>query len=363
MTSANSQKKSNTSVADADNCYLPDFGTANAVFMLVLISQLVALVLSLARDPLTENYFTDLARISMLMLWMTLTAACLLTLARPVLARQSTVLASSYSLGLVLVGTALVSEAIYWLGNYYETTRLLAASPLFPQNHWEFLYRNLFIGMLVGVAVLRYFYVMHQWRCNVEKEAESRITALQARIRPHFLFNSMNTIASLTRTDPDAAEQAVEDLADLFRASLSNPGESISLEQELEVARVYQRMEEQRLGDRLEVDWQLAEVPLQTRVPGLTIQPLLENAIYHGIEPLAEGGVITITGTANEDRVTIAVSNPLAPAEQRRESQGHRLALDNIRQRLELAYGERARMEIQQLADSFSVEIDFPLAA
>ncbi|MGI9308005.1 MAG: sensor histidine kinase [Gammaproteobacteria bacterium] len=365
MANAISLQGSNASANnnDADNCYLPDFGAAKAVFALVLISQLVAVVLSLASDPLAENYFVELARISVLTLWMTLTAACLLTLARPVLARQSTVLASSYSLGLVLVSTALVSEAIYWLGNYYETTRLLAASPLFPQNHWEFLYRNLFIGMLLGVAVLRYFYVLHQWRCNVEREAESRITALQARIRPHFLFNSMNTIASLTRTDPVAAEQAVEDLADLFRASLSNPGESTSLEQELEVARVYQRMEEQRLGDRLAVDWQLDDVPLNTPVPGLTIQPLLENAIYHGIEPLTDGGVITITGSASKDKLTIEVSNPLAPEDQRPESRGHQIALENIRQRLELAYGERARMQIRQLADRFSVEIDFPLAA
>ena len=127
--------------------------------------------------------------------------------------------------------------------------------------------------------MLRYFYVTHQWRSNLESVAESRFAALQARIRPHFLFNSMNTIASLTRSDPAAAERAIEDLADLFRASLGNSNEPISLEQELEVTRVYQRMEEQRLGDRLKVDWQLDNVPMQTRVPGLTIQPLLENAI------------------------------------------------------------------------------------
>ena len=99
----------------------------------------------------------------------------------------------------------------------------------FPVNHWEFLARNLAIGALVSMAVLRYFYVTHQWVTNMQREAQSRVTALQARIRPHFLFNSMNTIAALTRTNPGAAEQAVEDLADLFRASLSNPGESITL--------------------------------------------------------------------------------------------------------------------------------------
>jgi two-component system sensor histidine kinase AlgZ len=172
----------------------------------------------------------------------------------------------------------------------------------------------------------------------------------------------MNTIASLTRSDPIAAERAIEDLADLFRASLGNSDEPISLEQELEVVRVYQRMEEQRLGDRLTVDWQLDDMPMQTPVPGLTIQPLLENAIYHGIEPLASGGVITITGKAHDGVVTISVSNPLAPENQRCKSNGHQLALDNIRQRLALTYGDRARLDVEELANQFRVLIEFPQA-
>ena len=212
------------------------------------------------------------------------------------------------------------------------------------------------------MIVLRYFYVIDQWRRNVRLEAESRYTALQARIRPHFLFNSMNTIAALTRRDPAAAEQAIEDLADLFRASLGKPGEPISMEQELEIARVYQRMEEQRLGDRLKVDWNMHDVPMDSRVPGLTIQPLLENAIYHGIEPLADGGLIRVEGAADDGMITISISNPLAPAHQRPAGHGHRLALDNIRQRLELVYGERARLEVESLADQFRVLIGFPAA-
>jgi two-component system sensor histidine kinase AlgZ len=258
---------------------------------------------------------------------------------------------------------ALLSEAVYWLGQNFPRVGNSMENWLFPADRWEFLSRNLAIGAMVSAAALRYFYVTHQWRTNTQREAQSRITALQARIRPHFLFNSMNTIAALTRIDPAAAEQAVEDLADLFRASLSNPGASISLEEELEIARVYQRMEEQRLGERLAVDWQLGDVPLATRVPGLTIQPLLENAIYHGIEPLAEGGTVTISGETGADMVTITVSNPLAPANKRRASQGHQIALDNIRQRLELAYGERARLEVEQADDHFSVQVGFPVAA
>jgi two-component system sensor histidine kinase AlgZ len=254
-------------------------------------------------------------------------------------------------------------EDLNHIGQNYMGVDAIMDTWLFPQNRWEFLSRNLAIGGLVCAAVLRYFYVTHQWRSNMEKEAQSRIIALQARIRPHFLFNSMNTIAALTRVDPAAAERAVEDLADLFRASLSNPGESITLEQELEIARVYQRMEEQRLGERLSVDWQIDGIPMDTRVPGLTIQPLLENAIYHGIEPLVEGGVVTIEGESLDEMVTITVTNPLSTDHSRRAGQGHKIALDNIRQRLELAYGNKARLEVDQAADSFRVLVGFPVAA
>jgi two-component system sensor histidine kinase AlgZ len=352
-----------TQSSGTDNCYLPDFSTANAVIVLILISQLVAVVLSLASDTSANGYFLELAKISMLMLWMILTSACVLALVRPVMIHRGVIAATCFSLGLVLANIALLSEAVYWVGQYFITSLSVSFSVLFPQVRWEFLLRNLLIGILVSAAVLRYFYVMYQWRTNMEKEVQSRIAALQARIRPHFLFNSMNTIAALTRTDPVAAEQAVEDLADLFRASLGNPGEAISLEQELEIARVYQRMEEQRLGSRLSVDWQLNGISLQTQVPGLTIQPLLENAIYHGIEPLEAGGVVTVVGKEQDDMVTITVSNPLSTDKQQRARHGHQIALDNILQRLELAYGNKARLEIEQTVDQFQVMVGFPLSS
>jgi two-component system sensor histidine kinase AlgZ len=266
-------------------------------------------------------------------------------------------------IAIVLCNTALTSEAVYWFGRVYGDPLLTGPASIFPADRAVALLRNLLIAMVVTAAALRYFYVTRQWQHNVEAAAESRISALEARIRPHFLFNSMNTIAALTRSDPAAAERAIEDLADLFRASLGKPGEPVSLEQELDVARVYQRMEQQRLGARLAVDWQVDNLPMHARLPGLTIQPLLENAIYHGIEPLADGGVITVVGTTAGEMLTISVSNPLAPAAQRRKTGGHKLALDNIRQRMQLAYGDRGFFEVEQLDDTFRVRVGFPLAA
>lgn len=347
----------------AEQSYLPDFGASANVVVLLVIAQFVALLLSLVRDYPDGGFLQGLGEISLLILWLAVSSAWLLAAARPYLSSGSALRASILVLAIVLANTAISSQAIYWFGHTYGDPQLSGPASMFPQDRELFLSRNMAIAMVVTVAVLRYFYVTHQWRSNLESVAESRFMALQARIRPHFLFNSMNTIASLTRSDPAAAESAIEDLADLFRASLGNSDEPISLEQEFEVTRVYQRMEQQRLGDRLQVDWQLNDVPMQTRVPGLTIQPLLENAIYHGIEPLASGGVVTITGGAQNGMVTVSVSNPLAPESQRRKSNGHHLALDNIRQRLQLAYGDRARLDVEELANQFSVRIGFPQVA
>jgi two-component system sensor histidine kinase AlgZ len=197
----------------------------------------------------------------------------------------------------------------------------------------------------------------------VHAEARSRIQALQARIRPHFLFNSMNTIAALTRSDPARAEEAVEDLADLFRATLRDSHSPLRLKEELELTRIYQRIEALRLGDRLKVTWDVAELPMRALVPGLTVQPLLENAIYHGIEPLPNGGTVTVAGRVVNGEIEIVVTNPVSPERPATsERPGNRLALDNIRQRLALAYGARGSIDVEQPPHEYRVTIRFPFA-
>jgi len=349
--------------ASPRHSYLPDFTASPNVLVLLVIAQTFAFMLSLMRDYSAGGYLQNLGQVSLLTLWLAVSSAWLLALARPLFAGFSVALSSALALAIVLANTALTSEVVYWFGQTYGDQHLTGPASIFPAQRGVSLLRNLLIALVVTAAALRYFYVARQWQQNVEAAAESRIRALEARIRPHFLFNSMNTIAALTRSDPKAAERAIEDLADLFRASLGKPGEPVSLEQELDVARVYERMEQQRLGDRLKVDWQIDNLPLDMRVPGLTIQPLLENAIYHGIEPLDRGGVVTVLGAMTDGMLTISVTNPVAPAGQYRKHEGHQLALNNIRQRMELAYGDRGIFEIEQLADTFRVRIGFPLPA
>ena len=347
-----------TDTGGSDALYLPDFCTSRATLATVLIVELTALLLTLARQSATIDFMTDLARTSMFLLWIGLAGAAVLCALRPRLARMTVAAGSAAVLALIATVIAAVSLCAYLFGR----TPLVVESGgagLFPARPGIFLLRNVGIGLIVTALALRYFYVAHEWRRSVELRAAARVHALQARIRPHFLFNSMNTIAALTRSNPPRAEAAVQDLADLFRATLADKGDTITLAEELEVARTYQRMEQLRLGARLQVEWRTDSLPTNALVPGLMIQPLLENAIYHGIEPRLEGGTVTITGEVSGDLITIVVRNPLDPMPGQRE--GNRLALANIRERLSLLYGERALMKSGRFDAEYIVTLRFPL--
>jgi two-component system sensor histidine kinase AlgZ len=337
-----------------DSFFIPDFCAARMVLAVVLIAELVALTLALARAD--TPFLTELARLSMFLQWLGLTNAALLCYSRRWLARLTVAQSSAAVFALILLNTVLISELALWLGTAFG-----AVGTELPATHWPFLLRNAGIAVIVAALLLRYFFVTHQWQKHVRAEAHSRIQALQARIRPHFLFNSMNTIAALTRSDPKRAEEAVEDLADLFRATLRDSHSPLRLKEELELTRIYQRIEALRLGDRLAVTWDVGALPMRAFVPGLTVQPLLENAIYHGIEPLEHGGTVTITGRVVGGEVELTVSNPVAqnPAAGEPRS-GNRLALDNIRQRLELAHGGRGSLTVEQQPDRYQVTLRFP---
>lgn len=339
-----------------DRFYLPDLCAPGAVLGVVLIAELAAIALTLARQSAWTLFFTDLAKTSLLMLWLSLTAAAVLCMLRKRLARFPLATATLLTAFAVLAVVLLISEAVYWLGRWSGTA---GDTGWFPADHGFFVSRNLVLGGVLTGVMLRYFYVTHEWRRNVEQHAASRIHALQARIRPHFLFNSMNTIAELTRRDPAAAESAVEDLSDLFRASLSDAKAMVRLDEELDITRVYERMERQRLGNRLHVAWSVDSLPGDARIPSLILQPLLENAIYHGVEQLPEPGGIEIEGLRKGEMLYLSVRNPL-PVNATRKEPGNRIAVDNIRERLILAFGPRARLSTAIDATHYQVSLAFP---
>ena len=182
--------------------------------------------------------------------------------------------------------------------------------------------------------------------------------ALQARIRPHFLFNSLNTIASLVPDDPANAERAIEDLADIFRGSMRRADSLISLSDELDLAWKYLQMEQRRLGGRLSIDWQVSELPEGASILPLTLQPLLENAVAHGIQPRVEAGKLRIYGRSEKDNIVITISNPVGP--DGHISAGHGMALENIRERLELAFGPSASLITHQDSEQFFAVLSLP---
>jgi len=189
-------------------------------------------------------------------------------------------------------------------------------------------------------------------------QSEARLAALNARIRPHFLFNSLNAVLSLIRARPQQAEAALESLSDLFRAAMRDPGELVSLADEIALGRQYLELEALRLGERLVVDWQIGAVPMDLPIPPLMLQPLLENAVYHGIEPAPEGGTVRINIAVRGDELLIAIANPTGG--QAQHANGNHIALANIRERLGLYYDLEARTDIVTGDHSYEVRIVLP---
>jgi two-component system sensor histidine kinase AlgZ len=332
--------------------FLPDFCAAGTILVILLVAELVAIVLTLASYQ-PGTFLTELSKMSMYLLWLALPGAALMCRIRPWAEKQGNTQAFVISFVLLVVMCLAMAEITYRLTVRFGEAVIIDAS------HADFLLRTFTIGTIVIALAMRYLYISSEWRRSIVLEAQARISALQALIRPHFLFNSMNTIASLTRSDPKQAEEAIEDLADLLRANLNVPKDRTTLKEELEVAAIYQRIEKLRLGDRLSVRWDIGELPMRALIPSLTIQPLLENAIYHGIELLPDGGEVKVRGRRVDGDLHIVVENPIASS-QLRKTGGNRMAMANIRQRFELAYGNKASVEVEEKDGNYNVKLQFP---
>ena len=341
------------STAENTQVYLPDFCAAGTLFIVLLVAELVAIALTLASHGPSGQFLLTLSKISFFVVWLALLGTAVMCQLRGWLERAGKTRAFVLSF-VVLEALTLVVAEFAW-----QLPARVASVSITEDTHAGFLLRTLAISSIFFALAMRYLYVSSEWRRSIVLEAQARISALQALIRPHFLFNSMNTIASLTRSDPRRAEEAVEDLSDLLRASLSTSRERTTLEEELEIAKTYQRIEKLRLGERLRVRWDIDSLPMRARMPSLTIQPLVENAIYHGIELLPDGGDVVVSGQRDGQYLRICVANPVAPGEARGQS-GNKMALANIRQRFELAYGHRASISIDQDNDRYVVTLRFP---
>lgn len=326
---------------------VPNLCRTESVFLLVVIVQVLALILVLYAQPAGEAFWTELGLTSLFVQWVALSSAGLLCTVKRWVNAWSAPVATAAVLALVLGVTAATTSAI-----------TLLAGEVLVEQPTRSLFANLAIASLVTLGSLRYFYVRQQWRAQVEAQARAKLDALQARIRPHFLFNALNTVATLIPTRPQAAEDALLDFADLFRAALTSK-DRISLKDELDLVQRYLALEQHRLGDRLAVVWQIdPEVSLAVSLPALTLQPLVENAVYHGIQPLEAGGEVTIRLDRHAGWVHIAVVNPLPAAQGTHHGLG--MAQDNVRQRLIYAFGDEVRWRAGAEGGDYRVEFRIP---
>lgn len=332
-------------------CFLPNFCSLPMVFVVVVIAQLFAfLVLLIPESTIRGGGWQDLGLISLYVQWCALSCCYTLCILRPFICHYSHRIVAIASYLTILLVVFIVTELAYWYVYPGATSRL---------EHWPFVLKNVAIAFILAGPVLRYFYVQHQWREKIQAEAEARLQSLQSRIRPHFFFNSMNTIASLTRTDADKAESAVHDLADLFRASLRDARQFHSFQDEQELCKRYLAIEKLRLGERLKLDWQTEDIPDDSYIPPLLVQPLLENAIYHGIEPRTEGGTIIVRGRQENKRIILEIENPL-PISRDAANSGNRIAQENIQARLSTLFGKRGTMQVRENENVYCVTITWP---
>jgi len=216
--------------------------------------------------------------------------------------------------------------------------------------------RTLVLAALIAALLLGYLRLLA--KAYSPALVEARLQALQARIRPHFLFNSLNAVLALIRRDPKRAERALENLAELFRTLMSEPRQFVRLADEIELLERYADLEQLRLGERLRITWELDSAPLDALLPPLVLQPLLENAVFHGVEPGTGPGEILVRIERRGERVSARIENPFVEAQQRRA--GHRMALENIRERLALFFDAEARIETSATKERYRVEIEMP---
>jgi two-component system sensor histidine kinase AlgZ len=321
---------------------LPDFRNLGVMLRVLLLAEWVRFVhaFSSLNDvsdivllPLQEGVIFDPALLTLLLTLMVLS---------PMRTRLP------YYSGCFIVSLLAVLSAVGW--RYLYTTHFQG-----PETVPD-LFHVVFISLVLSALILFYF----NWRHRVLSPAltEARLMALQSRIRPHFLFNSLNTVLGLMRAEPRRAETVLENLSELFRALMAETGMLVPLSRELELARSYAEIEAERLGERLTVNWQCQNAPLDALVPPMILQPLLENAVYHGIEPAAGGGTVSVTIFAKGDQLNLVMRNPCQPGQEKHS--GNRMALNNIRERLDLHFDAEATMRAYEAGGEFVVQIRMP---
>jgi two-component system sensor histidine kinase AlgZ len=336
--------------------WLPDLCRLPRIAACLGIAQLVVIVLAVAPRSGLAWSAAEFAAASLFALWLALIAAIVLCKARPLVDRMPRWIGALVAIALPVAAAAFGALVVHQLDLGLQTQLSVPAD-----EATRFVSSAALLTGLITVVALRYFYMREQWQAQLQAQAKAQVDALQARIRPHFLFNSMNTIAALVRSDPVTAERAVEDLADLFRAALGAGEGDSTLAEELSLCERYLSIEALRLGDRLRVRWDLVEpLPTTLRLPRLLLQPLVENAVIHGVSRLPQGGEISIGVRVLDGALRVRVGNPTLPPRER--DSGNRHAQDSIARRIEYTFGPAATLTRSYADGYYACELTLPLA-
>jgi two-component system sensor histidine kinase AlgZ len=336
--------------------FLPDFCSLKMLLVVLFLTELLAFVLTLAATETEFDFLAEFALRSLLALWIALpSVAVLCGLKKPLQDLNNTLVGV-----LVFAIIQLICVLMSWLAVTVLPQLQLLIPFVADHEKIPFYARTLGISAVMAIAFLRYLYVLFQWQQQIEAKAMAKLYALQARMRPHFLFNSLNSIASLTRVNPELAEKLVEDLAELIRASMTmDENLLVPLEQEINLVELYLAIETQRLDERLTVRWALDEVPKDALIPPLSLQPLVENAVYYGIEPNPNGGEVFITGYLRFNRVLISVINPQV-SQSIRSRPSNQIALKNLADRLGGCFEGDGVLKIDSDDNTYQVTLDIP---
>jgi two-component system sensor histidine kinase AlgZ len=320
---------------------LPDLRNLGTILRILVAVNGATLAIALAREPRLPLVVGEWARLTGFVEPHLFAELAVLWLLQPWLAG----LRGPLAIAVVTLVTCMIG-----IGADALTPRMAGEAP-------GALVRHLLFALAAQFLLIGYFRL--RARALSPAITEARLQALQARIRPHFLFNSITAVLSLMRSEPRRAEAALEDLADLFRVLMRDNRELAPLADEVELCRQYLDLEQLRLGDSLVIDWNVKSMPGDALVPPLVLQPLLENAVYHGIEPLTTQGVLSINIFLSRDEVHAILKNPYV-ANGARHQVGNRMALDNIRERLALHFDAEASLESRATRDTYEVHIRMP---
>jgi two-component system, LytTR family, sensor histidine kinase AlgZ len=323
------------------NSRLPNLQNLGIQLRILLIVNLLAVMAAILLSKQLSEFFPLLAQLSALVQPVLLLSMLALYGLYPLLKQLK------YWQGVV----AIIALEIGLISLIY-----LFINRLFAVDSMAEIYRAYLLTAMVTGIVLYYFYL--QERAYSPAIAEARLQALQARIRPHFLFNSINAVLSLIRSQPKRAETALEDMADLFRVLMAENRELVPLAQEIALCHQYLDLEKLRLEDRLKITWQINDMPSDAMIPPLIMQPLLENAVYHGIEPMPEGGEIIVKIYTKLKELHIVISNPYT--QQNNHHSGNKMALKNIKERLKLHFDLESSLKSEAKNNRYEVHIRIP---